>query len=232
MKKITAIITARGGSKGIPRKNVRTVCGKPLIAYSIEAALNCPLIDDWYVTTDDHEIKEVSRRWGAQVIDRPAELATDTALSSDAVSHALHFLKEQGRFPEYFVLLQPTSPLRTAKHLEECLNGFLQSGMKSGVSITEAEHHPWKMLISGTHGLQPLKDHRSLESPRQMLPKAYRINGSIYCVPSELFLEKRSFFIEPAFTYPMSQLESLDIDSEMDLKILEMILNGEVVVGQ
>ncbi len=224
MKRITAIITARGGSKGILRKNVRLVCGKPLIAYSIEASLNCSIIDDCYVTTDDDEIKEVSRQWGAQVIDRPAELATDTALSSDAVAHALHFLEKQNKFPEYFVLLQPTSPLRTAKHLEECLRGFLQSGMESAVSITEAEHHPWKMLISGKHGLQPLKDHRSLESPRQLLPKAYRINGAMYCMSSTLFREKRSFYIEPAYTYPMSQLESLDIDSEIDLKILEMIL--------
>ena len=224
MKRVTAIITARGGSKGIPRKNVRQVCGKPLIAYSIEAALNCALIDACYVTTDDDEIKEVSRRWGAQVIDRPAELATDTSLSSDAVAHALHFLKEQGRFPEYFVLLQPTSPLRTAKHLEECLQGFMLSGMKSAVSVTEAEHHPWKMLISGAHGLQPLKDLQSLESPRQLLPKAYRINGAMYCLSSELFLETMSFYIEPAYTYPMSQLDSLDIDSEMDLKILEMLV--------
>lgn len=224
MKKVAAIITARGGSKGIPRKNVRLVCGKPLIAYSIEAALNCSIIDDCYVTTDDDEIKEVSRQWGAQVIDRPAELATDTALSSDVVVHVLDCLNEQNRFPEHFVLLQPTSPLRTAQHLEKCLSGYLHSGMKSAVSITEAEHHPWKMLISGVHGLQPLKDYQSLESPRQLLPKAYRINGAIYCMSSALFLEKRSFYIEPAYTYPMSQLESIDIDSEMDLIILEMIL--------
>ena len=197
-----------------------------MIAYSIEAALNCALIDACYVTTDDDEIKEVSRRWGAQIIDRPAELATDSSLSSDAVAHALHFLKEQGRFPEYFVLLQPTSPLRTAKHLEECLQGFMLSGKKSAVSVTEAEHHPWKMLISGTYGLQPVKDHQSLESPRQLLPKAYRINGAMYCLSSELFLDKRSFYIEPAYTYPMSQVDSLDIDSEMDLRILEMLVQG------
>jgi CMP-N,N'-diacetyllegionaminic acid synthase len=202
-----------------------------LIAYSIEAALNCSIIDDCYVTTDDNEIKDVSKLWGAQVIDRPAELATDAALSSDAVAHALHFLKEQGRFPEYFVLLQPTSPLRTAKHLEECLSGFLHSGMKSAVSITEAEHHPWKMLISASQGMQPVKDHHSLESPRQLLPKAYRINGAVYSMSSEIFLQKRSFYIEPAYTYIMSQEDSLDIDSGIDLKIFEMILKGKNFPG-
>jgi CMP-N-acetylneuraminic acid synthetase len=231
MKKVTAIITARGGSKGIPRKNVREVCGKPLIAYSIEAALNCSIIDDCYVTTDDREIKDTATLWGAQVIDRPAELASDTALSSDAVAHALQFLQERRRFPDYFVLLQPTSPLRTANHLEECLNGFLQSGMKCAVSITEAEHHPWKMLLAMPQGIQPLQDHHSLESPRQLLPKAYRINGAIYSMSSEIFLKNKSFYIEPAFTYMMSQEDSLDIDSEIDLKILEMILRGRGASG-
>lgn len=226
MRKITAIITARGGSKGIPRKNVRIVHGMPLIAYSIQAALNCGSIDDCYVTTDDIEIKDVSIAWGAQVIDRPAELASDTALSSDAVAHALYSLKAEGRLPEYFVLLQPTSPLRSAKHLEQCITAFMQSGMKSAVSITEAEHHPWKMLIAGGQGLQPVKDPQSLESPRQLLPKAYRINGAMYCMETELFLEKKKFYIEPAYKHLMSQLDSLDIDSEIDLKILEMILAG------
>lgn len=226
MQKITAIITARGGSKGVPRKNIRMVNGIPLIAYSINAALNCSRIDDCYVSTEDVEIRDVSLSSGAEVIDRPAELAGDTAQSSDAVAHALHVLKDQGRFPEYFVLLQPTSPLRTAKHLDECLNGFMLSGLKSAVSITEAEHHPWKMIVAGEQGLQPVKDLQSLECPRQLLPKAYRINGAIYCVESELFLEKRSFYIEPAFKYFMSQIDSLDIDSEIDLKILQMILQG------
>lgn len=224
MKKVTAIITARGGSKGIHRKNIRVICGKPLIAYSIDAALNCSIIDHCYVTTDDNEIKDVSKMWGAQVIDRPAELATDTSLSSEAVAHALQFLQGQGKLPEYFVLLQPTSPLRSATHLEQCLSGFFHSGMKSAVSITEAEHHPWKMLISASQGMQPLKDYHSLESPRQLLPKAYRINGAVYGMSSEIFLEKRSFYIEPAYTYVMSQEDSLDIDSEIDLKILEIIL--------
>lgn len=226
MRKIAAIITARGGSKGVPRKNIRRVHGMPLIAYSIHAALDCRYIDACVVTTDDDEIKEVSKSYGAQIIERPAELATDTSLSSDAVAHSLQHLRELGMFPQYFVLLQPTSPLRTGRHLEECIEGFLESGMASAVSITEAEHHPWKMLIAGTNGLKPLRDFQSLESPRQLLPKAYRINGAIYCMDSELFLKKKAFCIEPTFYYHMSQRDSLDIDSEIDLKILEMVVKG------
>lgn len=226
MQKITAIITARGGSKGVPRKNIRMVNGLPLIVYSINAALNCRSIDDCFVSTEDKEIKEISLAFGSKVIDRPVDLAGDTATSSDAVAHALQVLKTQDRLPEYFVLLQPTSPLRTAQHLDECLNGFMLSGLKNAVSITEAEHHPWKMIIAGELGFQPVRDLQSLESPRQVLPKAYRINGAIYCMDSELFLEKRSFYIEPAYKYFMSQLDSLDIDSEIDLKIFQMILQG------
>lgn len=226
MKNIAAIITARGGSKGVTRKNVRLVHGLPLIAYSIQAALNCPAIDACYVTTEDEEIKTVSKSYGAQVIERPAELATDTSLSSDAIANALQYLKEVGKFPEYFVLLQPTSPLRTGRHLEECIRKFLESGSACAVSITEAEHHPWKTLIAGSDGLKPSRDFQSLESPRQLLPKAYRINGAIYCMASELFLRKKTFCVEPVFYYHMSQQDSLDIDAEIDLEALEMILKG------
>jgi CMP-N,N'-diacetyllegionaminic acid synthase len=226
MTGISVIITARGGSKGIPRKNIRMVCGKPLIAYSIEAALHCSLVERCYVTTEDEEIKAVSRQWGAAIIDRPAELATDTALSSAAVAHALLFLKESGTLPKYFALLQPTSPLRTADHLLNCLESFLESKMECGVSVTKAEHHPWKMLIVGKEGLKPVYDRASLESPRQSLPDAYRINGAIYCMSSELFLLTKSFYVEPAYTYEMPHWASLDIDSEFDLQIMEMILTA------
>jgi len=229
MIKIAAIITARGGSKGVPRKNIREVCGKPLIAYSIEAALNCPLIGRCYVSTEDHEISEISKQWGAEVIDRPADLATDSALSSDVVVHALNFLHEQNAFPEYFVLLQPTSPLRNSRHLEECLAGYLRSGKRSAVSITEAEHHPWKMLLEDGQGIQPVVDMKTLESPRQLLPKAFRINGAIYCLPSLDFLEQRLFYLEPAYMYVMSQYDSLDIDSEVDLRVLELLLQDRAL---
>lgn len=226
MPTITAIITARGGSKGVPRKNIREVCGKPLVAYSIEAALNCPMIGSCHVSTEDREIGEISRQWGAEVIDRPAELATDTALSSDVVLHALDVLRERKAFPEYFVLLQPTSPLRNAYHLGECLTGYLQSGKKCGLSITEAEHHPWKMLIEDGEVIRPVIDTATLESPRQLLPKAFRINGAIYCLASRDFLQQKLFHLDPAFMYVMSREDSLDIDSEMDLHILEYILHN------
>lgn len=223
MKQVTAIITARGGSKGIPRKNIRLVNGKPLIAYTIEAALNCPLVDRCYVTTEDREIMEVCQKWGADIIERPSHLAEDNSLSSDVVVHALQELAVE-KLPEYFVLLQPTSPLRTAAHLEKCLRGYLEAGVSCGVSVTPAEHHPWKMLIRDGENIRPLKDIQSLEMPRQQLPEALRINGAIYVMPSKLFLENQTFFIEPAYFYTMDAQSSIDIDTETDLKIFEHLL--------
>ncbi|MCK5684447.1 acylneuraminate cytidylyltransferase family protein [bacterium] len=223
MKKATAIITARGGSKGVQKKNIRFVGGKPLIAFSIEAALACPLVDNCYVTTEDLEIMDISREYGAQVIERPKELAGDLSLSCDVVAHALQLLGKD-KLPEHFVLLQPTSPLRTAKHLQECLSGFWASGAKCGVSVTSAEHHPWKMLVKREGEVHPFKDAKSLELPRQNLPEVLRINGAIYVLRSEEFLEKMSFFIEPAYAYTMDAASSLDVDSELDLKVLELMI--------
>jgi CMP-N-acetylneuraminic acid synthetase len=201
------------------------VAGLPLIAYTIKAATECCYIDECYVTTDDREIKDVSIAHGARVIDRPKELAEDNSLSRDAVLHALRFLEEKGALPEYFTLLQPTSPLRNARHLTTCLSDFFNSTCSCAVAVTEAEHHPWKMLLQKEGILAPVKSSEMLESPRQALPVAYRINGSIYVMSTALFLKKRSFFVEPAMPFIMSAEESIDIDTEADLNMLENILN-------
>lgn len=222
---VVAIITARGGSKGLPRKNIRLVDGKPLIAHSILAALKCPSISRCIVSTEDEEIKAVSLEWGAEVIDRPANLATDTALSRDVVRQILVELEERRELPEYFVLLQPTSPLRTEVHLSECIEQFLSSGKASAVSVTETEHHPFKSFIVGAAGVpEPLRDYESLESPRQLLPKAYRQNGAIYLLSCRAFLAHNSFFVPPLFLYPMNHETSVDIDDAFDLALVEMLI--------
>lgn len=225
MKTVTAIITARGGSKGIVGKNIREVCGKPLIAYTIDAALNCSLVGRTVVTTDDDTIRDISLSLGAEVIDRPEYLAADDALSKDAVLHALQVLQDQEAKPESFVLLQPTSPLRSAGHLQQCLELFYTSGVDCISSVTEAEHHPMKMLISEKGTLIPIIDAQTLESPRQLLPAAYRVNGAIYVMKTERFMREMTFFAEPYLPYIMSAEDSLDIDSENDLLALEKILN-------
>lgn len=222
---IVSIITARGGSKGVHGKNIRSLAGKPLIAYSIDAALQCPYITRCIVSTDDKEIKQVSLCCGAEVQDRPSELAGDHTLSRDVIRYVLETMLNANELPEYFVLLQPTSPLRNATHLSQCVQEFFLAGANSAVSITEAEHHPFKSIIRTSDDVfKPIDGYECLDAVRQTLPKAYRTNGAIYLGKSELFLEHSSFFVQPIYYYPMEKQNSVDVDNEIDFLIAEKVM--------
>ena len=202
---ICAIITARGGSKRLPNKNIKNLCGKPLIAYSIQAALNCGVLEGCYVTTDEINIASVASKFGAEIINRPSKLATDTASSYDVVLHALKEIKSrQGVLPEAFVLLQPTSPLRTAESLKKCIAEWEESGAASAVSIVKMEHHPYKTFLLCNGKLEPMMDFASLNIPNQSLPEAYRTNGAIYIVKTIPFIKERTFFPSPQYFFYMS----------------------------
>jgi len=222
---VIAIIPARGGSKGLPRKNLRLLAGKPLIAHSILAARECGLISRCIVSTEDPEIKQVSLEYGAEVVDRPADLATDHALSADVVRHVLEKLSETGFQPEYFVLLQPTSPLRTSRHIQQCLQAFLASPSPCSISVTETEHHPYKDFTLDNGFLHPLFGAEYLSQPRQQLPMVYRQNGAIYAMKCRAFLEHNGFFVEPALPFFMAKKDSIDIDSGLDLQAAEQLLS-------
>lgn len=222
--RIHAIITARGGSKGLPRKNERLLSGKPLLAYTIEAARGCPLISRTLVSTEDPALKALSLRCGAEVVDRPAEFAADLSPSQDAVRHALGWLEAQADLPDCFALLQPTSPLRTAEDLSRCLKDFQAAGARSAVSVAEAEPHPYKTLLLEGGRLRPSFDEASLNTPRQALPKAYQLNGAIFVVGSRDFLKEGRFFLEPVMPFIMPRERSIDIDSESDLLVAEQAL--------
>lgn len=222
MGSVHAIIPARGGSKGVRRKNLRRIGGISLLERAIQSAQQCEQIDGCFVSTDDAEIAEVGRRCGARVIDRPLELAADSSLMSDAVAHALEKMAELGEMPEYFVLLQPTSPLRKASHVSECLMRFFSSGCACAISVCEMEHHPYKAFICEQGQLRPLRDRSSLELPRQELPSILRQNGAIYVLKAESFLAERIFYMEPAMPYLMSRQESVDVDDESDLALAEL----------
>ncbi|MBM9513002.1 acylneuraminate cytidylyltransferase family protein [Desulfogranum marinum] len=221
---IVAIITARGGSKGLIRKNVRKLAGKPLIVHTIEAALQSRYVTTCLVTTEDAEIKQVSLAAGAKVLDRPVELAEDGSLSRDVVLHALQALERQGALPEYFILLQPTSPLRTACHIDACIQQFLAEGGGSCVSVTRSEHSPFKMFQTVQGKLTPLFTWDELDKPRQQLPVTYRHNGAMYLAACRDFIVKKTFFIKPVVPYVMGMAESIDIDSADDLALCESVL--------
>lgn len=219
-----SIIPARGGSKSLPRKNVLQLGGKPLLAYTIEASLGCPLIQRTIVSTEDAEIKSIALSYGAEVIDRPYFLATDEAQTHDAVDHVLGVLREQGTVPDHIVLLQPTSPLRNSAHLHESVLAYSDSDAKSLVSVTECEHHPYKSVTKDNGHLRPLFDAKSMEMRRQDLPEAYRISGAIYILPTETFLKEKNFIVDPAMAFPMSAEVSIDVDTALDLALVELVL--------
>jgi len=224
MNKIIAIIPARGGSKGLPRKNVLDLNGKPLIAHTIEAALKSDIFSKIVVTTDDKEIREVALEYGAEVIDRPKELATDSASSLDVIEHTLHCLEEQY---ESFVLLQPTSPLRTSEHIREAFHQYKKDNAYSLVSIVQTEHPPFKMLIEEDEGkINPLFSWQDLTKPRQQLPTTYLTNGAIYICKSKLFLEKKNLFEPLCVFYKMDGRSSLDIDTKDDFELCEKYIKG------
>lgn len=227
MKQSTvAIITARGGSKGIPRKNIKELQGKPLIFYTIRAALHSALIDDCYVTTDDAEIAAVSKLYGANVIERPTEISGDEASSYDAVHHALEHLKRKGKHFEYVVLLQPTSPMRKAEHITKALHLLFNSGVNCVVSVCQCEHHPYKTFIDKETQVAPLIDFKSLETPRQVLPKSYRLSGAIYALRTEPFLRAKRFVVSPFHLYEMTPEDSVDVDTELDLQLCELLMDN------
>jgi len=222
-KRIVAIITARGGSKGLPRKNVLDLNGKPLIAHTIDAAKESQVFDKIVVTTDDKEIKEVSLSFGAEVIDRPAELATDMASSLDVLVHALSTLSTE-EFT-HFVLLQPTSPLRNGEHIREAMEMYSTSNAKSLVSVTEVEHTPYKLLLEKEGEIVPLFSEEYLTMPRQKLPTTYRINGAIYISKVFDFLQSSNLFEKPLDIYKMDSDSSIDIDTYMDIEQIQVSLN-------
>jgi CMP-N-acetylneuraminic acid synthetase len=223
MPVIDALIPARGGSKGLPRKNVRPLAGKPLICYSIEAALRSRCIRGCFVSTEDPEISSIASACGATVIERPLALAGDETSSEDVCLHALDALASRSGTPDYFVLLQPTSPLRTHHHIDDCIGALLASATLSAMSVTVAEHHPFKCLRVQDGLLQPLFDADKLHAARQKLPVVYRQNGAIYVCPVPDFLARRTFFLPPVLPFVMNAEDSIDIDSAHDLDCAEAV---------
>jgi CMP-N,N'-diacetyllegionaminic acid synthase len=226
VSKILAIIPARGGSKTIPRKNLRLLHGKPLIAHSIGTALKSRSIDRVTVSTEDHEIAEISKKYGAEVIERPEELARDDSPTIGAVLHALDFLEKQGYMPDVVVLLEPTSPLRNVEDIDNAIQLLLNSDCESIVSVCEVGHSPYWMHEIKDGYLKPLFDKKYVEMMRQDLPKIYMPNGAV-CVSTPGNLRRfRSFYTNKILPCVMPIERSVDIDTEMDLELAEAILNG------
>lgn len=221
-----AIIPARGGSKGVPNKNIRNLAGKPLIAYTIEAALKSEVFERVIVSTDSREIADVSRKYGAEVpFMRPDNIAGDSVSSDDVILHALDFFKDQKI--DYFEVckLQPTSPLRNETHICEAYELMHTQKKDFLVSICECDHSP---LWCGTLGEDQCLDNfipdEVKRACRQQLPQYYRLNGAIYMANTKAFQNNKSFLGKNSIGYIMQKENSVDIDSEIDFEFAELLL--------
>jgi CMP-N,N'-diacetyllegionaminic acid synthase len=221
---LLALIPARGGSKGIPRKNIRPFCGKPLLQWSIDVALAASSVDQVVVSTDDPEIAEVARAGGAEVpFLRPPELASDTAPGIVPVLHALQQLPEMSAV----LLLQPTSPLRRVKDVEAIVALHRQAGHDAVVSVTPSSKHPALMFgLTPAQVLEPLMILPDAAC-RQQLPPAYALNGAFY-LASRSFLEReRSFLTSKTVGYVMPPEQSVDIDTALDWQWGEFLMHQQ-----
>jgi CMP-N,N'-diacetyllegionaminic acid synthase len=229
-KKLLAVIPARGGSKRLPRKNILDLAGKPLIAWTIEAALGSKYIDRVIVSTDDKEIATISKKYGADVpFMRPSELATDEAKSVDVVLHLLEKLKKIREKYDYIILLQPTSPLRTTQNIDDSVELLQARKSDAVISVCKVEHSPlWCNLIPDDD-LSNFLDHSILNKRSQDLEQYYRLNGAIYLCNAEKLKEEKAFFLKNRCSaYKMNRESSVDIDSRMDFLYASVCINNGI----
>ena len=220
--KFLGLIPARGGSKGIPRKNIATLAGKPLIAWTIETALSCDFLDRIIVSTDDTEIAEIALKSGAEVpFIRPSNLASDNASGIDPVFHAIENIPGY----DYLVLLQPTSPLRNALDVQNVVEICTLDGAKSCVSVSEATSHPFHCYsINSSKQLEPAMSSLESHVRRQDMPRYYCLNGAIFTAEIQWLMESKSFLRPETRAYVMPPERSIDIDSPIDLAFADFLI--------
>ncbi len=221
-KTFLAIIPGRGGSKRLPRKNVLDLCGKPLIAWSIEAGLKSKYITKVVVSSDDEEILNIAKEYKVDVIRRPDELASDTATTFDALKHTLENMEKY----DYVVLLQPTSPLRSEKYIDEAIELLEEKNADAVISVCQTEHSPlWSNTLDENLNMSDFLRAEVLNKRSQDLPRYYRLNGAIYICKTEKLLENKGFFVkENIYAYKMDKKHSVDIDEDIDFVIAEKLM--------
>lgn len=222
-KKFLGIITARGGSKGIPRKNIAPLCGKPLIAYTIEAAKGSKLLDRCIVSTDDTEIADIAKKLGADVpFLRPENLATDKSLALDVLAHAIKTLAEQGERYDYVLMLQPTSPLRTPEDIDACIRLATEKNADSVFSLKFLPDFAVQKIKTLKDGkiVSLFEEEKGQSAPRQKGPDAYKRNCAVYLTKTDLIL-KGDQFGTASYGYVMPEERSLDINHPVDMDLAE-----------
>jgi N-acylneuraminate cytidylyltransferase len=219
---VIAVIPARGGSKGIPRKNLRLLAGKPLIVHTIEQSRQSIWVTETVVSTDDDEIAHISEAAGATVVRRPADISGDQASSESALIHAIHSLLHQGRpLPDLTVFLQCTSPVRRPDDIDEAVATLMQRGADSLLSVSPSHRFLWKEEGGEVQSIN--YDFRTRPRRQDIAPQ-YVENGSIYVFRTQALLDSGNRLSGKVALYPMDEEAAVDIDSMVDMKLAELIL--------
>ena len=225
MPEIVAIIPARGGSKTIPRKNIKLLGGKPMIYYTIREALKSKYLNRVVVSTEDREIAQVAVQFGAEIIQRPDELAGDDAPSSPVFQHTIDYLERLENYHHIrVVILQPTSPLRVVDDIDGAIQKFLEVDCDSVVSVCEVEYPlGWMYTLDGDR-LKPIVEGGGRITRWQDTLKGYRLNGAVYVAKRELVMSQGGIISESTRAYIIPRERSVDINTELDLKLAELLM--------
>ncbi|MFT8872857.1 MAG: acylneuraminate cytidylyltransferase family protein [Sporolactobacillus sp.] len=223
-RSILAIIPARGGSRGIPHKNIVDICGLPLIAYSINEAKKSKYIDTLVVSTEDDEIAHIAEQFGAEVpFKRPAALAKDETPGMDPILHAIKWFKEKNIIYNDIMCLQCTTPLRTAKQIDEAIEKHINTNADALVSVCESKISPYWMKKIENGNLVDFVADSPFYARRQETPVIYQLNGAIYLAKAITLLKNKTWYTPRTLAYVMDEQSSLDIDSSLDLKFFEYL---------
>jgi len=224
-KKVLSIIPARGGSKGLPRKNIIDLASKPLIASTIEASLSSKIITKTIVSSDDDEILDISKKYKAEILKRPKNLSMDNSSSESVVNHVLSYMDDIGEQFEFIALLQPTSPLRNYIDIDKAYKTMLDSKANAVISVCEFDSKALKALIKTETGfLKGISNKKYLFMPRQSLPELYIPNGAIYIINVDAFRKYGSFLTTKTVNYCMPKERSIDVDSFSDIELIRKSL--------
>ena len=227
-ERVLGLVTARGGSKGIPRKNLALLLGKPLLQYTAEAALTAATLADVVLSTDDEEIAEAGRQFGLEVpFMRPAELATDKSPTLPVMQHAVSWLEKRGREYSAVCLLQPTSPLRRAEHIDACVNMLFDEVADAVMTVLSVPDHynPHWSYVQETDGTLRLSTGETEPiSRRQDLPPAFHREGSVYVVRRDVLMKKNSLYGQRLLGYPLKPDQGVNIDDPDHLRRAEELL--------
>lgn len=220
--KVVAIIPARGGSKGVPKKNIKLLNGKPLISYSIQQARNTEKIERVFVSTDCEEIKYISEQYGAEVIKRPEEISGDFSSSEDALIHSVNTLRGQGYYATHVVFLQCTSPIRNDTDITKCLDLVISRKFDSALSVVENHKFLWRIDDDGNG--QPVNYDPHDRKMRQDI-REYQENGSIYVMSAEDLLRSKCRLNGNVGVHIMEEKTGYEIDTPIDFEIIEQLMS-------